>query len=58
MLKQVQACYSLHADVLFGFLFKPEDEGDRYLPNTLQGLICQKIELFVTTAMRTSNPTK
>jgi hypothetical protein len=47
---------------LFGLFFDPEDGGDMFLQklrltsNGLHGVISQKIVLFITTAVRTSNP--
>jgi hypothetical protein len=50
---------------LLGVFFDPEDEGDVFLRNVsslstgYKALhISQKIELFITVAMRTSNPTQ
>jgi hypothetical protein len=48
---------------LLGLFFDPEDGGDmfpkrRLTFNGLHGVISQKIVLFITTAVRTSNPTK
>jgi hypothetical protein len=43
-----------------GFLlgiFDPEDGGDMLTFNGLHGVISQKIVLFITTAVRTSDPT-
>jgi hypothetical protein len=43
--------------------FEPEDGSDMFLRNFsllfngLHGFVSQKIELFITTAVRTSNPT-
>jgi hypothetical protein len=53
-----------HAGFLLGLFFDPED-GWQYVPlkrwltfNRLQGVITQKIVLFITTTVRTSNPTQ
>jgi hypothetical protein len=49
---------------LLGLFFDPEDGGDIFLRNIgltfngLHGVISPKIELFITTAVRTSNPTQ
>jgi hypothetical protein len=49
--------------VLLGLFFNPEDGGDMipqnvYLTfNGLHGIVSQKTGLFITTAVRTSNPT-
>jgi hypothetical protein len=57
------ACYLLHAGFLLGLYFDPEDEGDMFPAkclltfNGLHGVISQKIELFITTAVGPSNPT-
>jgi hypothetical protein len=52
-----------HAGFLLVFFFEPEDGGDIFLRNVdeltfngLHGVISQKIELFIPTAVRTSNP--
>jgi hypothetical protein len=51
----------LHAGFLLGLFFDPRD-GDDVLPKRrltlteLHGVISQKTELFITTAVRTSNP--
>jgi hypothetical protein len=50
-----------HAGFLLGLFFDPEDGGDMFLQNVLtfnglHGVIFQKIELFINTAVRTSNP--
>jgi hypothetical protein len=48
---------------LLGLFFDPEDGGDMFLKkrrltlNGLQGVISQKMVLFITAAVRTSNPT-
>jgi hypothetical protein len=48
----------LHATFLHVLIFNLEDGGDSRLTfNGLHGLIYQKMELFITTAVRTSNPT-
>jgi hypothetical protein len=51
----------LHAGFLLGLIFNPED-GGRYIPpkrelafNGVHGVISQKMELFKSTAVRTSN---
>jgi hypothetical protein len=49
-----------HPGFLLGLFFDPEDGGDMFLPNVgcfngLHGVISQKIVLFITTAVRTSN---
>jgi hypothetical protein len=54
--------FHLHAGFLLGLLFSPQDENDIFLWNGLifTGLcrvISQKTQLFITTAVRTSNPT-
>jgi hypothetical protein len=51
-----------HAGFLLGLFFDPEDGGDvtpkrRLTLNGLHDVIPQKIVLFITTAVRTSNPT-
>jgi hypothetical protein len=53
------ACYPIHAGFLRGMFFDPEDRGDRcsLTFNGLRGVISQKIELFIATAVRTSDPT-
>jgi hypothetical protein len=41
------------------YFFDPEDGGDMFLPKprlTLNGVISQKMVLFITTTARTSNP--
>jgi hypothetical protein len=56
--KQVATCF--HAGILLG-LFDPEDGGDTFLRNVLltfnepHGAISQKIVLFITNVVRTSN---
>jgi hypothetical protein len=50
-----------HSGFLFGKFFDPEDGGDvppkrRLIFNGLYGVISQKIVLFITTDVRTSNP--
>jgi hypothetical protein len=42
---------------LLGVFFDPEDGSDVFLFNRLHGVISQKIVLFMTTAVRTSDPT-
>jgi hypothetical protein len=47
-----------HAGFLLALFFHPEDGGDfppkrRLIFNRLHGVISQKIELFITTAVRT-----
>jgi hypothetical protein len=54
-------CY--HAGFLLGLFFDPEDGGDvppkrRLTFNRLHGIISQKTVFFITTAVRTSNPTQ
>jgi hypothetical protein len=56
------ACYRLHVDFLLGLFFDPED-GDvppkhQLTYNALHGVISQKTEVFIITAVRTSNPTE
>jgi hypothetical protein len=54
-------CYLLQADFLLGLFLDAEDRGDmrfRLTFNGLHGVISQKIKLFITTAVRTSNPMK
>jgi hypothetical protein len=51
-----------HAGFLLGLFFDPEDGDDvplkpRLIFNGLHGVISQKIVFFITTAVRTSNPT-
>jgi hypothetical protein len=52
-------CYLLHASFLLGLFFDPEDGGRHVPPKyrlTFKGLhnvISHKIELFITTAVRT-----
>jgi hypothetical protein len=41
---------------LLDLLIDPEDGGDIFFQNRLYGLISQMTELFITTAVRTSNP--
>jgi hypothetical protein len=58
----IMPCSPLKAGLLLGFFFDPED-GDDVPPkswltfNRLHGVISQKIVLFITTAVRTSNAT-
>jgi hypothetical protein len=53
-----------HAGSLFALFFDPDDADDMFPPerrltfNGLHGVISQKIEAFITTALRISNPTK
>jgi hypothetical protein len=55
------ACCLLHAGFLLGLFFSPEDGGNIFLGNltdfhwTTQHYIPE--EFFISTAMRTSNPT-
>jgi hypothetical protein len=52
-----------HAGFLLGLFYDPEDGGDdvlskrRFTFKRLHGIISQKIELFIITAVRTSNLT-
>jgi hypothetical protein len=52
----------LHAAFLLGLFFDPPDESDMILPKLpltstgLCGVISHKTELFITTAVRTSDP--
>jgi hypothetical protein len=48
----------LHAGFLFSLVFDLEDGGDMFLRKCsgLHGVISQKIEPFVSTAVRTSHP--
>jgi hypothetical protein len=43
---------------LIGLSFEPEEGGNMFLRNGLQGVISQKIELFITIAMKDSKPTE
>jgi hypothetical protein len=52
--KKSFACCLLHAGLLLGLLFNPEDGTF----NRLHSIISQKTELCITTTVRTSNPTK
>jgi hypothetical protein len=52
--------YPLRAGFFLGLFFDPEDGGDvppkrRFTFNRLHNVVSQKIELFITTAVRTSN---
>jgi hypothetical protein len=52
-----------HAGFLLSLFFDPEDGGDvlpkrRSTFNGRHGVLSQKMVLFITTAVRTSNPTK
>jgi hypothetical protein len=53
----------LHAGFLLGLFFDPEEGGDMFLPKRLltfsglHGVISHEIARFITTAVRTSNPT-
>jgi hypothetical protein len=49
-------CCLFHFGFLLGILFNSEDGGDMFLPRP-HGIISQKIELCITTAVITSNPT-
>jgi hypothetical protein len=42
------------AGFLYDLFFDPEDGGDIFLPH---GVISQKVELFITIGVRTTNPT-
>jgi hypothetical protein len=48
---------------LLGLFFEPEEDRDvflkdvRYNFNRLHGVISQKVQLFITTAVRNTNPT-
>jgi hypothetical protein len=59
----VSIATSFDAGFMLGLFFNPEDGGDIFHPkcrlafNGLQGIASQKIELSITTAVRTSNPT-
>jgi hypothetical protein len=46
----------LHADFFPDLLFNPEDRGDIFLRLSVNSTISHKIELFITSTMRTSNP--
>jgi hypothetical protein len=52
-----------HDEFLLGLFFDPEDGGDMFPQNVyltfngLHGIVSQKRELFITTAVRTSDPT-
>jgi hypothetical protein len=50
---------STHAGFLLGLFFDAGEGGDMFLRDVsgLHGVISQKIVLFITTAVRTSNPT-
>jgi hypothetical protein len=60
---ELAICCHLHAGFLLHFLFNPEDAGDMFLQNVSSlstdyyGLMSQKIEFFIITTVRTSNPT-
>jgi hypothetical protein len=60
--KHVTACCQLHGGFLRGLLFDPEDGSDMFLQNVswlwldYTCVISQKLELFITTVMRISNP--
>jgi hypothetical protein len=54
---QSPACYQPHSGFLLGLLFNPEDGGDMFFGTGLPGVVFQKVELFITTAVRTSNHT-
>jgi hypothetical protein len=54
-------CYLLHDDFLLRLIFDPENGRDvsmkrRLIFNGLYGVMSQNIELFITTAVRSSNP--
>jgi hypothetical protein len=57
----VSACHLLHANFLIGLFFDPEYGGEMFLRrltfNGLYGVMSQKTELFIITAVRISNPT-
>jgi hypothetical protein len=55
--RQQAACYLLHVSFLLGLFIDPEGEDDMLLRNVgsneLHGIISQKIELLMTTAVMT-----
>jgi hypothetical protein len=60
---QTESVISFHVRFLLGLIFGPEDGGDMLLTNVgrlstdyTHGVISQKIELFMSTAVRTSSP--
>jgi hypothetical protein len=58
--KHSQLC--LHADILLGLFFDPEDGGNVHLNhqltfNAIHGFISQKTALLITSAVKTLNPT-
>jgi hypothetical protein len=58
--KHSKLCF--HADILPGLFFDPEDGGNVPLKhwltfNRIHGVIYQKTVLFITTTVKTSNPT-
>jgi hypothetical protein len=58
----VKACGKQSAGFLLVLFFDPEDGGDMFLRNvgglsTDYTALSQKIEFFITTAVKTSNPT-
>jgi hypothetical protein len=53
---QSSACYLLHAGFLLGVSLEPEE--CRLIFNGLHGVISQKTEPFVNTAVRTANHMK
>jgi hypothetical protein len=55
--------HRFHVRFSLGLFFHPEDGGDMFLRNVgyfngIHGVISQKIVLFITTAVRTSNQTE
>jgi hypothetical protein len=49
-------CHMLLSDFLFGSYLNPEDGDSRLTFYGPHGAMSQKVQLFVTTAVRTSNP--